>query len=128
MTNFPHMSGKQPRPRPIPPDLVEKCESLLMQLRLFSIILRTIRPKICLLTCFYHDQAMALLSACHRAGITSVELQHGIIDKEDSFYGRWTKVPVDGFEMLPAYILTWVKPRPRLNLWRRTVRGNISRW
>jgi hypothetical protein len=50
---------------------------------------------------------MAFILACRRRGIPSVELQHGVQGPLHFAYSRWTRIPPDGYELLPAVYWTW---------------------
>src|SRR3989344_2862822 len=57
------------------------------------------RVKACFLVSYYHMPGMALILACKESGIPTIDLQHGC--QYHMAYSKWTKVPKNGYEMLP---------------------------
>jgi tetratricopeptide (TPR) repeat protein len=95
---------------------VELCEAEIIhtankieQYRFYFLdLLRQIQPKAVLLVCWYGDIVMGLIWACKDMGIISVDLQHGITSKEPSTEG-WSRIPTDGYELLPDIFHVWGK-------------------
>lgn len=81
-------------------------------------ILEKINPKIVFLICYYSMEAMALIRACRVLNIRSVELQHGKQGSYQSAYSHWSKIPEQGYELLPDFF--WV--------WGQEAKHNIQRW
>lgn len=70
--------------------------------------LRQIQPRVVLPVCWYGDIVMGLIWACKDLGITSVDLQHGVI-LNDPVYEGWSRTPADGYELLPDIFHVWGK-------------------
>lgn len=64
-------------------------------------------PRVGLAVEYYSLQGMSFMLACHRAGITCVDLQHGVQGKHHPAYGSWSQVPDGGYELLPDVFLVW---------------------
>lgn len=92
--------------------LIEKYQAL------FTDILESLRPKAVFLVCYYYTIAMALVRACKALGITTVDIQHGKQGKYHGLYTHWTKIPEDGYELLPD--IFWV--------WGQESHENIQKW
>jgi len=56
---------------------------------------------------YYCLLGMAFNMACREIGIPSVDIQHGIAGHHHPAYGRWNRIPAQGFEMLPTYFWCW---------------------
>jgi len=50
---------------------------------------------------------MALIAACRRLGIRSMDVQHGVQGDLHVAYGRWVAVPSSGWELLPDRFWCW---------------------
>lgn len=57
--------------------------------------------------CYYSLEGMALCLACRKQGIPSIDIQHGIQGSGHRAYSRWTKVPQNGYELLPTLFWCW---------------------
>lgn len=57
--------------------------------------------------CYYGYLAIAANLACYRAGIKSVDYQHGILTRVDPFYTHWSHVPDSGYALLPKTFWVW---------------------
>lgn len=66
-------------------------------------------PSICFFVCYYNNYGMAFNLACRRLGIPSVDIQHGFQGELHPAYGKWNRVPVTGYELLPSYFWVWSK-------------------
>ena len=84
----------------------------------FAEVLSIIRPKAVFLVCYYDLVRMALISACIRLQIKTVDVQHGKQGKYHGMFTHWTKVPEEGYELLPDFF--WV--------WGEETKRNIQRW
>jgi glycosyltransferase involved in cell wall biosynthesis len=73
----------------------------------FKSRLRRIDPVLGFTVCYSSLMAMAFILACKELGIMSVELQHGLQDDLHPAYGRWKRVPVSGYELLPSIFWCW---------------------
>ena len=70
-------------------------------------VLSTLKPRRLFLVCYYYLQAMALISACKKLNIQTIDVQHGKQGKYHGMYTHWTKIPPDGYELLPDYFWSW---------------------
>ena len=84
----------------------------------FSEMLSIIHPKVVFLVCYYDPVVMSLISACRKLRIKTVDVQHGKQGKYHGMYTHWTKVPKEGYELLPDFF--WV--------WGEETKQNIQRW
>lgn len=104
-------------------------------------ILDNVRPQIAGIVCYYNIEGLAFCLACRKNDIPCFDLQHGLQGPLHVAYGRWNKVPQDGYEMLPSLFWCWseseasairqwshaadsyhhpiVGGNPWLNLWKR---------
>lgn len=75
--------------------------------RYFERLLEQVRPRICFLVAYYWLVGYGLLLACKRNGIPTIDLQHGTQGAMHRAYGNWTKVPAQGYELLPTHFWCW---------------------
>ena len=73
----------------------------------FKQILMKTRPKAVFVTCCYSTESMALILACHRLGIPSIDIQHGFQGDLHIAYGQWNCLPEKGYELLPTIFWCW---------------------
>jgi hypothetical protein len=73
----------------------------------YSRQLRRLRPAVAFGVSYYSVEGMAFNLACHRLGITAVDIQHGAEGDLHAAYGQWRKVPVEGYALLPAVFWCW---------------------
>jgi hypothetical protein len=73
----------------------------------FMHLLQKVSPLKCFVTCYYHLRFMALCAAGKALNIPTFDIQHGVQGDFHVAYGRWNKVPENGYEMLPTVFLTW---------------------
>ncbi len=85
--------------------------------RYFRRVLADVRPKVVFVTCWYGTESMACVLACRELGIPTIDIQHGSQDFHVA-YDRWTRVPAEGFELLPNLFWTWSESEA----------SNIRRW
>jgi hypothetical protein len=70
-------------------------------------VLARTRPRFGFLTCYYSLLGMAFVLACRETGVTPVDVQHGAAGELHHAYGRWTRVPREGYELLPRVFWCW---------------------
>jgi hypothetical protein len=70
-------------------------------------LLRSIQPRLVAVNCYYSLQNMALIDACRRERILSVDLQHGVQGDSHIAYGRWSGLPEGGWDLLPDRFWCW---------------------
>ncbi|MHC4242030.1 MAG: glycosyltransferase family protein [Planctomycetota bacterium] len=81
----------------------------LEQFKLYFLdLLSQIRPKAVVFVCYYGDVQMGLSWACRELNITSVDLQHGY-RANNLYYERWSRIPAEGYELLPDIFYVWSK-------------------
>jgi hypothetical protein len=73
----------------------------------FKDVLSVTRPKTVFLVCYYHLIAMSLIRECKEKGITSVDIQHGARGSYQAYYTHWTKIPNNGYELIPDFFWCW---------------------
>jgi hypothetical protein len=59
--------------------------------------------------CYYSSLFYPLIAACNDLGIATTDIQHGGMGEGHYSYGRWTKSPSGGYELLPRFFWTWDK-------------------
>lgn len=72
----------------------------------FGRILDRVKPRLAFTVTWYAGLGPAFLLACRRRGILSVDLQHCPQEGRHKAY-RWSRLPSDGFALLPAVFWTW---------------------
>ena len=65
------------------------------------------RPRAVFIVSYYGNEAMALIRACRRRSIVTVDLQHGTINDAHWAYAHWSRVPARGFDLLPRWFWVW---------------------
>lgn len=75
--------------------------------RLCEAWLRLVRPRVVFLVAFYGNERAAMLLACRRLGIPTVDLQHGAISAVHFAYARLGRLPPGGYELLPDWFWVW---------------------
>jgi len=113
-------------------------ERILSYKKAFLKIFEISSPRLVFLRCYYEDVAMGAVIACSELKIPSVELQHGSQNDYNPYLTNWSKVPSDGYEIMPTYYWSWgKKSADRIKQWAgKTIRhqsfvgGNlwISKW
>lgn len=73
----------------------------------FKNIFNKIKPSIAFVPNYSSSIGFAFNLACRQIGIPSVDIQHGLAGEYHSYYGRWNKIPEDGFEVLPSVFWCW---------------------
>jgi hypothetical protein len=73
----------------------------------FETMLRRSRCAVAPVVDYYSVPGSAFVLAARRAGIPSVDLQHGVQGPLHVAYGPWARLPADGWELLPDVFLVW---------------------
>lgn len=68
------------------------------------------RMKRLYLTSWYFPDMMGLTAAAKDAGIEVIDVQHGKQGKYQGMYSWWTKIPEDGYKMMPDRFWCWGRP------------------
>ncbi len=70
-------------------------------------LLDVTQPRVVFIVSYYGSEAMALIRACRRRGIATVDVQHGCINEAHWAYAHWSRLPEGGLELLPKYFFVW---------------------
>ncbi len=73
----------------------------------FSTYLANVNPKLIVLCCYYNAENLGAISAAHRLGIKSVDVQHGKQGKYQGAYSHWSVIPENGYDFLPDVFWVW---------------------
>lgn len=57
--------------------------------------------------CYYSAIYYPLIAACNQLNIKTTDIQHGSIGRGHWSYDRWSCIPNEGYQLLPAYFWTW---------------------
>lgn len=71
---------------------------------IFKFFLSLCRPKAIMLSCYYGPTYQSLIYASKEKSIPVIEIQHGLIKKDDPFYTSFAKLENNFF---PDYLLVW---------------------
>ena len=81
-------------------------------------LLERTRPRCVFLVSWYNAEHMALIHECHVLGIRTVDLQHGVQGPAHLTYGAWTKIPANGYSVMPDVFWCWDEYSTRnINSW-----------
>ncbi len=86
---------------------VAQAQQLEQYTAFFEDVLSEIYPRAVFLVCYYYSIAMALIWACKKLGLVTVDIQHGRVGEYHGLYARWTRIPQEGYELLPDFFWTW---------------------
>ncbi len=75
----------------------------------FINVLSLINPKAVLLVCYYDLTSMSMIHACKALSIPTADIQHGICGINHGMYTHWTRIPENGYDLLPDYFWCWGK-------------------
>lgn len=78
-----------------------------LKIDFFSKVLTIIKPKKIFILCYYSTDMMALTVAANKLNIETIEMQHGPLADLHLAYGSWTKIPKEGYDMLPRTYWCW---------------------
>lgn len=70
---------------------------------------RAARPAAVVKVGYYDLAGFACMLAARRLGICSADIQHGVAGELHAAYGRWGRVPPEGYALLPSHFLCWSK-------------------
>lgn len=65
--------------------------------------------KLLISVCWYDAEVMAATLAAKRLGIVTADLQHGVQGRDNHAYSGWNDVSSGGYEIVPAFFLSWGK-------------------
>ena len=87
-------------------------------------LLQKIKPGVVFMTCYYSLHGMAMNLACRNLGITSIDVQHGVQGSHHPAYGRWNKMPTEGYALLPRMFWVWGKHEcEAIESWSQNTKG-----
>jgi hypothetical protein len=96
-------------------DIITRIVRIQRRSLFFQAALRVASPRAVFLINYYNEKNMALVDACRRQGVAVVDVQHGKQGKFHGMYSHWTRIPPDGFSLLPDYFWVWGE-ESRLNI------------
>jgi len=73
----------------------------------FTEVLKALNPKAFFVICYYYLIAMSCIRACKKLNIKTVDIQHGICGNYHALYTNWTKIPPEGYDLVPEYFWCW---------------------
>lgn len=97
--------------------------------------LSIVKPKAVFFRCYYQLYTLALISACKKLAIPTVDIQHGLVNSYHGMYTHWTNIPREGYSLLPDYFWCWGnETKKQLERWfvpgqsphKAVVGGNLS--
>jgi len=105
---------------------------------LFREVFKIIKPKFVFLKCYYEHDSFGLILAAKESGITTIDIQHGKQGICHPMYTNLTKIPQNGYELLPNFFWNWgqesfdniYKWLNRKNVHQPTIGGNLwlAKW
>lgn len=92
--------------------------------KIFSLILKRVKPERAYVVCYYSALGMALCASCRKLGIPIVDIQHGVAGGSMRAYAGWHNLPVQGYTTLPDTFFCWTPfDAEAITLWaQRTTR------
>lgn len=90
-------------------DVLADFRVLLAYRRFYDGVLAKVRPRLVLFSTFWAIPNMALSWAVRGTGAVSADIQHGMQGIDHALYSNWTKLPANGYELLPDYYWVWGK-------------------
>jgi hypothetical protein len=88
-------------------DLRHSLETFHSTSKIYEDWMRRGKAQLMIAVCWYSLRVMAASVACRRAGVISVDLQHGLQDAGHYSYSGWDASPEGGYEMMPHYFWAW---------------------
>jgi hypothetical protein len=74
---------------------------------IFILILKRLNPKFIFLKCYYEYDSFGLVLAAKELGIKTIDVQHGKQGIYHPMYTHFSKIPVNGYQLLPDYFWNW---------------------
>ena len=88
-------------------NLTKIATRLQLKVQFFKKVLNKISPKNVFILCYYSEDIMALTAAANQLKIYTYEMQHGPQSYYHLAYGSWSKIPVNGYSLLPKIFWNW---------------------
>lgn len=80
--------------------------------------LNALAPNIVIQQNYYIPRGCALNWAAARRGIPCVDVQHGFVGRHIYAYSHWSRLPLNGYDMLPSHFLVWNQiSASQIDLW-----------
>jgi len=86
---------------------IKQLSNLRAKAFIYKLILKKFNAKYGIITGYGSQDGLSFCLACSLLNIKSIELQHGVISEEMPRYGKWKKVPMSGYQMLPNLFWCW---------------------
>jgi hypothetical protein len=91
-------------------DLVERMLHYIeANMQVYLEILGTLQPTAIFFGLYLANETMGMIAAAKRLGIPTIEIQHGLIGRYQWFQTHYTKIPPEGYELLPDFFWVWDK-------------------
>tara|TARA_B100000427_G_scaffold140520_1_gene116895 strand:+ start:4361 stop:5884 length:1524 start_codon:yes stop_codon:yes gene_type:complete len=74
---------------------------------IYKVILKRFNTRIGVMVGYGSQDGLSFCLACRYLNIRSIELQHGMISEEMPRYAKWSKVPKNGYELMPKIFWCW---------------------
>lgn len=82
-------------------------EIFLHKINFFTKVLKKMKPTQIMILCYYLEDNFALIVAANQLGIKTIEMQHGPQTDIHLSYGSWSKIPSEGYLMMPNTFWSW---------------------
>jgi len=86
---------------------------------IFERRLAAVQPRLAFVVSYYSLEAMAFVHACRRAGVATVDIQHGVQGEFHPAYAAWPRLEVEGVHALVP---------DRFWVWSNWERGVVDAW
>ncbi|MGV8934730.1 MAG: glycosyltransferase [Gallionellaceae bacterium] len=87
----------------------------------FNEVIRVARPSVGIVTGYYSSDMMGFIRACRRAGILTIEIQHGVQGSQHFAYRQWAQLPVQGYDTMPEIFWSWSESeKANIDSWTQT--------
>lgn len=99
-------------------------ETFFHKVNFFTKTLQKIKPVQIMLLCYYTEDNFALIVAANQLGIKTIDMQHGPQTDIHLSYGSWSKIPSEGYSLLPSVFWSWDEYSKKvLNKW---IKNNVN--
>lgn len=88
-------------------EVTEISRRLLLLERHFARMLNRVKARRAFVNTYYSAEGMAFTLAARRRGILVADFQHGVQGENHVAYGRWSRVPEGGYDLLPQEFWVW---------------------
>jgi hypothetical protein len=91
------------------PEIGSRIDVVYRQSIVFEQWLRRTGARYLFVVNWYNPQVMAAIMAAKRCGIKTIDVQHGVGGAHDFSYVSWTRMPLNGYELMPDVFWRWGK-------------------